>query len=108
MVGAVVSADEDDCQHVYVNGVCQAGCNGLEPLPGDEDGPLPEEILDGPDYERVEVRVEWRSTFHVRVPKGTRTPPTLDELMELVRADGDTGGDFDTADAEPVDWEIIR
>lgn len=61
-----------------------------------------------PEFETVTVEVEWRSSFTLRVPREARTPPTLDELMDLVQADPDTGGDFDAAGAEVVDWTIRR
>lgn len=44
--------------------------------------------MSGPEeeFETVTVEVTWRSSFRLRVPADTTTPPTLDELMDLVRA----------------------
>lgn len=55
--------------------------------------------------ETVRVRVTWTSTHELRVPKGTRCPSTLAELMRLVEADPDSGGDITSETAELVDWE---
>lgn len=59
------------------------------------------------EFETVTVEVKWRSSFRLRVPVGMRTPPALDELMDLCVADPDVG-DFDSSTAEVVDWEIQR
>lgn len=66
--------------------------------------------MSGPEeeFETVTVEVTWRSSFRLRVPADTTTPPTLDELMDLVRANPDTGGDFDASTAEVVDWTVRR
>ena len=62
---------------------------------------------DETEMETVIVDVEWRSSFRLRVPVGTRTPRDLDTLMDLCVADPDVG-DFDSSTAEVVDWEIQR
>lgn len=53
----------------------------------------------------VRVRVTWVSTHELRVPEGARCPSTLDELMGLVAADPESGGDITSESAELVDWE---
>lgn len=62
-----------------------------------------------PETKTVELTVTWKSTHRLEVPVGTKTPDTLDELMDLVRADAEnTGGDLTTENAELVDWEFER
>jgi hypothetical protein len=57
---------------------------------------------------RLEIRATWESVHSIEVPDDTEVPPspTLDQVMDLVRLDPESGGDITPQVSSIIDWEV--